>query len=303
MASAREKGEREAREKEEREKEGRESGTRGKGSVLFIGNATTLIRYDGFTILTDPNFLHRGQRARLGYGLTSRRLTQPALGVRDLPPLDVVVLSHLHGDHWDQVAARGLDKDIPIITTLAATRALRRQGFEEPVGLETWDAQRLRGPYGTLTVTAIPARHGPGPADHLLPPVMGSVLEFGDADGRVSLRILISGDTLLVPELDAIPRRFPDIDLGIVHLGGARPLGLLTVSMDADQGAGWVDLIRPRQVLPVHYDDYPVFRSPLADFRRRIERTAHRERVVYLDRGESLELTPRSSATRQRQAR
>src|SRR5690606_23418519 len=43
--------------------------------VQFIGNATLLIRYGALTLLTDPNFLHRGQLAHLGYGLVSRRLT------------------------------------------------------------------------------------------------------------------------------------------------------------------------------------------------------------------------------------
>lgn len=53
--------------------------------VQFIGNATLLIRYGALTLLTDPNFLHRGQLAHLGYGLVSRRLTEPAVDVADLP--------------------------------------------------------------------------------------------------------------------------------------------------------------------------------------------------------------------------
>src|SRR3712207_6171344 len=83
------------------------------GSILFIGTATVLLRYAGYTILTDPNFLHRGEQAHLGYGLRSTRLTDPALDIADLPPLDLVVLSHLHGDHFDQVAERHLDHDLP----------------------------------------------------------------------------------------------------------------------------------------------------------------------------------------------
>ncbi|MFD0662499.1 MBL fold metallo-hydrolase [Thermocatellispora tengchongensis] len=150
------------------------------GSVLFVGNATTLIRYHGFTLLTDPNFLHRGQRAYLGYGLSSKRLTDPALTVGELPPLDAVVLSHMHGDHWDRVARAGLDKDVPIITTPEAARALRRQGFEAAVGLGTWHEHELTGPRGSLNVTAVPARHATGPVGRLLPPVMGSVLEFAE---------------------------------------------------------------------------------------------------------------------------
>jgi L-ascorbate metabolism protein UlaG (beta-lactamase superfamily) len=46
-------------------------------SLTFIGNATTLIRLGGFTLLTDPNFIRRGQRAYLGKGLWTRRLKDP----------------------------------------------------------------------------------------------------------------------------------------------------------------------------------------------------------------------------------
>ena len=76
----------------------------GNGSIFFVGTATVLIRYAGFTILTDPNFLHAGDHVHLGYGLVSRRLTNPAVEPEDLPPLDFVLLSHMHGDHFDRVA-------------------------------------------------------------------------------------------------------------------------------------------------------------------------------------------------------
>ena len=67
--------------------------------ITFIGTATTLIKVAGFSILTDPNFLHRGDRAYVGMGLTTRRLTEPALSIQHLPELDFSVLSHHHGDH------------------------------------------------------------------------------------------------------------------------------------------------------------------------------------------------------------
>src|ERR687896_737349 len=76
------------------------------GSITFIGTATVLVRYAGFTILTDPNFLHRGESVHLGYGLRSRRLTQPAMNLDDLPPVDLIVLSHLHEDHFDRLVQR-----------------------------------------------------------------------------------------------------------------------------------------------------------------------------------------------------
>lgn len=96
------------------------------GSIFFIGTATTLIRYAGYTILTDPNFLHRHEQVRLGYGLRSKRLTEPALDIADLPALDLVVLSHYHEDHFDRVAERELDKTLPIVTTRHASKALQK---------------------------------------------------------------------------------------------------------------------------------------------------------------------------------
>src|SRR5829696_2579883 len=83
-----------------------------RGSIFFVGTATVLVRYGGFTLLTDPNFLHAGDHVHLGYGLRSRRLTNPAVEIEDLPPLDLVVLSHLHGDHFDRVAEEKLDKTL-----------------------------------------------------------------------------------------------------------------------------------------------------------------------------------------------
>ncbi|MGN9844787.1 MBL fold metallo-hydrolase [Nonomuraea sp. H19] len=263
-----------------------------RGSLQFIGNATALIRYNGFTLLTDPNFLHRGQRAYLGYGMSSRRLADPAVAIEDLPALDAVVLSHMHGDHWDRVARRGLDRDTPIITTTMAARKLRRRGFRRSVGLEEWEQYELRGRGGSIMITALPAKHAPGLVEALLPPVIGTMLEFCNPYERVELRLHISGDTLLDRRLDAIPRRFPEIDLALVHLGGTKLLGSLLVTMDGEQGASWVDLIHPRTVVPVHYDDYTVFSSSLNDFRHHIAQAGLADRVVYLERGETRELAP-----------
>jgi len=76
----------------------------GTGSIVFIGNATVLLRIAGFTILTDPTFIHKHEQTWLGGGLHTTRLTDPAIELADLPPLDFVLLSHFHGDHFDQVA-------------------------------------------------------------------------------------------------------------------------------------------------------------------------------------------------------
>ena len=240
--------------------------------LTFLGTATTLLSYGGLTVLTDPNFLHRGERAYLGKGLWSRRLTEPALQPDQLPPLDAVVLSHLHGDHFDRRARRGLSRELPIVTTRAAARRLRRWGFAHAVALDTWQSTEIVRGGTRLRVTAAPGRHAPGPAQALLPPVMGSVLEFlPGPGGPPPLRVYVTGDTLLHDDLREVPRRHPELDLGLWHLGGTRVLGLL-VTMDAQQGADLLEIVRPRTTVPIHFDDYGVFRSPLRDFLAEVER-------------------------------
>jgi len=246
------------------------------GSLTFLGTATVLVRYGGFTLLTDPNFLHRGQRAYLGKGLVAKRLTEPAMRVEDLPPLDAVVLSHLHGDHFDRVARAGLPKDTLILTTRSAARRLRLWGFPNAVALGTWQRHQLRSSAGdVLTVTATPGRHARGPAQALLPEVMGSVLEFAPVADE-AMQVYVTGDTLVVDDLREIPRRYPALDLGLWHLGGTRVPGVLglgmLVTMDARQGADLLELVHPARTVPIHYDDYRVFRSPLADFLSEAER-------------------------------
>ncbi len=275
------------------------TGTAGTGggatdevSLYFVGTATTVIRCAGFTVLTDPNFLHRGQRAYLGFGLSSPRLTEPALRVDQLPELDAVVLSHLHGDHWDRVARRGLDRDLPIVTTPHASKRLQLQGFARATGLRTWGEQVLVRGDRQLRVTAVPGRHAPGPLRKVLPPVMGTVLEFGPVAGAPHTRVYLSGDTLLYDAIAEIPRRFPELDAGVVNLGGTTLPGGLVVTLDGETGADLVKLVDPAVVVPVHIDDYPVFKSPLSAFTAAMAARGLADKVRTVARGETVSLRP-----------
>ncbi|MGC4000431.1 MAG: MBL fold metallo-hydrolase [Anaeromyxobacter sp.] len=255
------------------------------GSILFVGTATLVVQLGPFTLLTDPNFLHAGEHADLGYGMTSRRLTDPAIEIDQLPPLDAVVLSHYHGDHWDRVATAHLSRELPVLTTPHAARALRRLGFGQAQGLATWDEATLRRGSDWLRITATPGRHGPPLVHRLLPPVMGSVWEVGHAGGAPHFRLYVTGDTLMYDDLRRIPERFAGFDLAVLHLGGTRVMGVL-VTMDAAQGVEAVRLLQPEVAIPIHHDDYPVFKSPLEDFARAVAEAGLAQRVKFLARGE-----------------
>ncbi len=262
------------------------AGDLSSGSIFFIGNATVLLRYAGFTILTDPTFIHMHEQTWVGYGMHTTRLTNPAMEIADLPPLDFVLLSHFHGDHFDQVAERDLDKSLLIVTTPHAAKELNERGFHNTRALETWDTLTIDKGDARLRITAMPAKHAPGLVDLAMPEVMGSLLEFSSVGEPPRYRLYITGDTLLIDELKEIRQRYADIDLALLHLGGTVVLGIM-VTMDGKQGVQAMQIVNPKKAIPIHYNDYDLFKSPLSEFQAEVEAAGLSDRVHYLSHGET----------------
>ncbi len=274
-----------------------------KGSIFFIGNATVLIKYAGFTILTDPTFIHMHEKVPLGYGLDTTRLTNPAMEINQLPPLDLVLLSHFHGDHFDQVTIRELDKSLPIVTNSHAVDELSIRGFTNTKKLETWENTAFTKKDNNninveLQITATPGRHGPFPVGMFLPKVMGSILDFkrkgdrNDSNSTTSsnsnqlFRIYITGDTTVFDDIKEIPKRYPNIDLALLHLGGTTIMGIM-LTMDAKEGLEMFNIVNPKKAIPIHYNDYDVFKSPIEDFQVKVKEAGIEDRVFYLNHGET----------------
>ncbi|KAL3478528.1 beta-lactamase superfamily domain-containing protein, partial [Aspergillus californicus] len=263
--------------------------------------------------MTDPNFLHAGDHVHLGPGVSATRRTNPAVDLHEVPRVDLVLLSHYHGDHFDQHVEASLRRTLPIVTTSHAKSVLTSKGtdsFTSIYDLEPFQQMMVNIKGDSLTasslrVTGMPGRHIPlaKPIEKLnelvgaIPPTNGWMLELGHgenaADFTVGYRIYISGDTLMFDDLKEIPRRYGEenIDLMLIHLGGTTvpspslaPFTLM-VTMDGKQGVEMMQLVKPDVTIPIHYDDYDVFGSSLEEFRGEVER-AGVGGVVYLDRGE-----------------
>lgn len=134
--------------------------------------------------------------------------------------------------------------------------------------------------------------HARGVLGALLPPVMGSLLEHS-VPGRPTRRVYLSGDTLTGEHVTEIRRRHGDIDVAVLHLGGTRVLWH-TVTMDAAQGVDFLHRVQPGQAIPVHHDDYRVFRSPLPDFEELAAVDGLSPVLTRVRRGETVELRLRA---------
>ncbi|KAK0620725.1 hypothetical protein B0T14DRAFT_546454 [Immersiella caudata] len=258
-------------------------------SLYFIGNATTFLAYHSARILTDPNFLHASYHVHLGPGVTATRTHNPIVDFEGLPGIDCILLSHYHGDHFDQLVEDKLNRDVLIVTSEHAAGCLTQdeKGFRRVKGLGFWEGMALPI-QGTEEDV-----YRPGPlavADELLgavPPTNGWMVELGYLKGQgeemeMGHRIYILGDTLFVDELKGIPEWLngETIDLMLVHLGGTTipgpkmPLGML---------------VDPEMTVSIHLDDYDVMLLGLDDFKE-VEAAGLSDRVVYLDRGEECRL-------------
>lgn len=225
--------------------------------LTHIGGPTVLIEAAGWRILTDPTFDPPGERYSFGWGTSSRKLAGPALSVDELGPVDAVLLTHdHHADNLDD-AGRALLAEVPRIVT---TRAGGARLGPPAVALAAWDTTELTAPdRPAVEVTATPCRHGP-PLSH---PITGDVIGFalrweGQSDGV----LWISGDTVLYDGVREVADRLV-VDAAIVHVGAVRfPItGPLHYTMTIDDAVELCEQIRPRTVIPVHYEGWSHFRE------------------------------------------
>jgi L-ascorbate metabolism protein UlaG (beta-lactamase superfamily) len=220
-------------------------------TALHVGGPTLLLRWAGRAVISDPTFDPPGEYAG---GVTLRKLAGPAVGVAELGPLDLALVSHdQHADNLDG-AGRALLTSVPTVlsTALAATR------LAGVVGLDPWQTVPL-GDDGA-TATAVPARHGPEGAEVLTGPVVGFLLR---APGRPT--VYLSGDNASVDVARDIARRAPDVRLAVLHAGAAdtgrfadEPL-----TLDAERAVAIAGLWPDAVVIPVHADGWAHFREPV----------------------------------------
>ena len=244
-----------------------------------VGTATLLLEIGEKRLLTDPALDAAGQRYVFRVGLASTKTEQPALPAGGLLPLDAVLVSHDH--HADNLDAEGR-KLLPaagrVLTTVSGARRLGGNAH----GLAPWESVLL----GDLTVTAVPARHGPPGIELVDWETTGFVLEW---PGQKKGALYISGDTTWFPGISEIGRRFK-IGTAILHLGGVKfPLtGPLRYAFTAEGAVKAAEALGRPQVVPVHYAGWTHFAEPREKFEQAFRDAGLS--VQWLPRGEPTEL-------------
>jgi L-ascorbate metabolism protein UlaG (beta-lactamase superfamily) len=225
--------------------------------LTHIGGPTTLLEVAGWRLLTDPTFDDPGRTYHFGLGTSSRKTTGPAVPASDVGPIDAVLLTHdHHADNLDD-AGRALLPSVPVAVT--TTAGARRLGGTTR-GLQPWVTTRLEAAgRPAIDVTATPCRHGPPLSRPLVGDVIGFALKW---DGQAHGVVWISGDTVLYDGVRTVADRLT-VSLAVLHLGEARfpTTGPVRYTMTAADGIQLCRAVRPRRVIPVHYEGWSHFRQ------------------------------------------
>lgn len=245
-------------------------------AVTYLGGPTVLLEYAGFTILTDPTFDPPGDYPREG-STTLVKTRGPAIPVAALPPVHLILLSHHdHRDNLDEAGLALVRSGIPTLTTPHAAAALDLPTVR---GLAPWEAAERRG----LTVTAVPAAHGPG---DVAGPVTGFLLEAPDAPS-----VYVSGDNSEPDAVSEIAARHAPVGLAVLFAGAARvPAIDAALTVTSEDAAGAARMLGARAVVGVHCEDWAHFSESRADLEAAFAAGGMADLLVATPRGVRVEL-------------
>ena len=236
--------------------------TRQDCAAMVVGGPTVVLDVGGLRVVSDPTFDAPGPHGYL------TKTAGPAVAEDRLGPVDLLLVSH--DNHPDNLDDRGRTLALAAPLVLTTRSGARRLG-PPAVGLAPWTSHAVRRPGGELTVTAVPAVHGPEDGER-------------DADGFVNCEVIgfvlsgpdlpaiyVSGDNASIRTVTEIARRTPAIDAAVLHAGAARVPGKFRdrpLTLDSIRAAAAAAVLGPAVIIPAHYDGWAHFSEGRADLAR-----------------------------------
>jgi L-ascorbate metabolism protein UlaG (beta-lactamase superfamily) len=211
-------------------------------NLQLIRNATCKMTYGGYTILTDPYFA--GKLTRPSFrGISKNPTVDLPMSIDEiLSDVDMVMVSHMHSDHFDDDAQRALKKDIPILCQKEDKHDIQALGFGDVTAVK--DVATWRG----ITISHVDGRHGTGDVLDDMGIVSGFMFK---ACGEPS--VYWCGDTILSDEIRTfLAEQKPDIIL--VHASGAVWGDDVKIVMDETDVIKVAKLLPNSKVVAIHME-------------------------------------------------
>jgi L-ascorbate metabolism protein UlaG (beta-lactamase superfamily) len=248
-------------------------------TLTLVGGPTAVIEYAGLRWLTDPTLSPPGEYPG---GLV--KMTGPAIEPEALAPIDVVLLSHEHhSDNLDPAGRRFLAGAGRVLTTVEGAEKLGGNA----TGLEPWSSVEVARPDGgPVTVTAVPAQHGPDGSDPVTGPVIGFGLDAAGAD-----RVYVSGDNASLDVVRAIADRLGPADVAVLFAGAVQMPSRFDgayLTLSSDRAAEAAKLLGDRAAVPVHFEGWTHFTQGARELRAAFAGNCVADLLVLPERGETV---------------
>jgi L-ascorbate metabolism protein UlaG (beta-lactamase superfamily) len=235
-------------------------------TICWIGHATTLINFYGIKILTDPAF---GSRVGISLGLGvagPKRYIAPALRLSELPPVDLILLSHAHMDHLDLPSLKHFPRDTPVYTAEVTADLVRGTRLRNTTELGWNDSAvfHCSSPgKGDLRIEALEVKHwGQRWPSELARGYNGYILR------REGKALLFGGDTAKTPRFGELKSRGP-FEAAIMPIGAYRPW--IWNHCTPEEAVLMADAAGAKHIVPVHHQTFKLSDEPMNEPIQRLE--------------------------------
>ena len=219
-------------------------------AVAWLGHATVLLRLGGMTILTDPVLM---SRVGVDLGLMTggpRRQFAAALTVRELPRIDLILISHAHFDHLDRPTLARLPKQTPVVTAIHTGDLISDLGFKQVTELHWGEKTKV----GNVSITAVEVNHWG--ARTFYDKHRGFNAYLLDAGQR---KVLYGGDTAYHEGFKSLGK----VDLAIFGIGAYDPY--IAAHATPEQAWQMVDHVNADFLLPIHHSTFRLSHEPMEE--------------------------------------
>lgn len=239
-------------------------------TLSWLGHSTVLINFYGLNILTDPVLFPR-VGAHFGFGtIGPKRLIAPALTAREIPRLDLVLLSHAHMDHLDIPTLRSIPRPANVVTARATADLLSNGLFPRVSELGWGESTTVKTGQGDVRIQAFEVKHwGARWRRDTYRGYNGYLLE---REGR---KILFGGDTAFSSTFADLRGRGP-FDIAVMPIGAYEPW--ICSHCTPEQAVSMADAAAARYFVPIHHGTFPLGKEGPVQPLYRLEDALDKER-------------------------
>jgi len=257
-------------------------------TVTWIGHATVLLQLEGKSILTDPHFSRRASPVQWA---GPERVVAPGLAFDDLPPIDMVVISHDHYDSLDTDTIKRLHRreggdNTVFFVPLGLGTWFRKCGVTRVVELDWWEQRDENG----LRVTAVPVKHWSKRTLFS----RNKTLWAGWVVGSDHFRFFFCGDTGYTPRFREIGSRLGPFDLAAIPIGAYEPRWFMKHHHVNPAEAVQIHLdVHAKKSIAIHWGTFILTDEPLNEPPVKLrdameERNVSRDTFLVLPHGKTL---------------